>query len=685
MAIKVGVLQVDLVANTASFTQPLSKAADHSKTTAKQIQENFNSMDLGESRGGLLLIDELIGVHIPRHAAAFASQIPGFAAIFATLFPVAAVAAIGVALFDATEKVKKHREEMEKAKTQVLETAVAFARQGDALLISNMRLQDQIAILQRKPATNQIAIAMTESKKAVDELIDSFGKAIDKISELLDKQKQGFWNKLFNGDKGSNDLIEAAQKFKGQIEDLIQERTTAELKGNSKEAADYKAKIDEKVKAYRAFLSTQQDDLDKQKASGIDNVHTRVAHSSVPVPAASVAALEKQVNDAYKDRQQILNDLIILTNSYGERQTAVAEHSGLEQQLKAAESLRKIQDLHDRVGQEIRRMDDATEKHSEELNARATSEYLKEIEKENQATIKANDIIIKVYETQLDAAVQHNNALNALDTQRDNYLRQLGLISESEYEKNLQKRLAATHAESLQELQLKLAAAKTGSVQEAQIQAQIQKLNDKYLSDSEKAEQASLLRRAQQWQRLSNTITSSFSGWISGSATFGQSWNKMWTGMATTAIESLVQVGIQELIGLAIHQAIADKTKLTNAKKAFGSAYAATADIPIIGPVLAPVAGAAAFAAVMAFEKGGIVPEDAYAMVHHEEMVLPAHISNFIMNAAGNSSGDGGGNHFVFAPTVQAMDAAGLDRVLTKHGDVVKKHFHQHIRRMNLG
>ena len=43
--------------------------------------------------------------------------------------------------------------------------------------------------------------------------------------------------------------------------------------------------------------------------------------------------------------------------------------------------------------------------------------------------------------------------------------------------------------------------------------------------------------------------------------------------------------------------------------------------------IVAPVAAAAAFTSVMAFEQGGVVPKDAMAQVHKKEMILPADLS----------------------------------------------------------
>ena len=75
------------------------------------------------------------------------------------------------------------------------------------------------------------------------------------------------------------------------------------------------------------------------------------------------------------------------------------------------------------------------------------------------------------------------------------------------------------------------------------------------------------------------------------------------------------------------------------------------------------------------------------AMLEPGEGVL----SNKVMNglrevAAGNrSSGSGGDSHYHYNPTIhiQALDHDGVDHVLTKHADTVRKHFAAHARRMN--
>ena len=80
--------------------------------------------------------------------------------------------------------------------------------------------------------------------------------------------------------------------------------------------------------------------------------------------------------------------------------------------------------------------------------------------------------------------------------------------------------------------------------------------------------------------------------------------------------------------GLAAKKAL-DATAISgDAGRAAAGTYASVAAIPVIGPALAPAAAAAAFAAVEAFGSMDIgawnLPNDQLAMVHKNELVMPA-------------------------------------------------------------
>lgn len=130
--------------------------------------------------------------------------------------------------------------------------------------------------------------------------------------------------------------------------------------------------------------------------------------------------------------------------------------------------------------------------------------------------------------------------------------------------------------------------------------------------------------------------------------------------------------------GLAIQKATGSVGIVNDAKQAAANTYAAVSAIPVIGPILAPVAAGTAFAAVMAFDtltsaEGGQynVPfNNQLTALHVNEQVLPATyasgLRNLIAERASKPNGAGG---FAGAPgaghqpislgglTLQAMDA----------------------------
>ena len=114
---------------------------------------------------------------------------------------------------------------------------------------------------------------------------------------------------------------------------------------------------------------------------------------------------------------------------------------------------------------------------------------------------------------------------------------------------------------------------------------------------------------------------------------------------ASMAANQAAQISMQQT-GQAVQAAGQSDTIANNASTAASGAYAAVAGIPYVGPVLAPIAAAAAFAGVMAFDvisaEGGMgnVPYDNMpALLHAKEMVLPAPVATMVRDMSANHSG----------------------------------------------
>jgi hypothetical protein len=126
--------------------------------------------------------------------------------------------------------------------------------------------------------------------------------------------------------------------------------------------------------------------------------------------------------------------------------------------------------------------------------------------------------------------------------------------------------------------------------------------------------------------------------------------------------------------GAAAQKAIDSSTIFADASRVAAGAYAAMAGIPIIGPELGAAAAAASYAGALAFNSFDIgawtVPHDQLAMVHRNELVMPAAEAGAFrdMLSGGGARGDGGGSNVSVTPTthfhVSAIDGASVDQFL---------------------
>jgi hypothetical protein len=181
--------------------------------------------------------------------------------------------------------------------------------------------------------------------------------------------------------------------------------------------------------------------------------------------------------------------------------------------------------------------------------------------------------------------------------------------------------------------------------------------------------------------------------------------------LAVSAAESFIEMALEYVESKTIMLAIdalfgnsrdkdKEKTIASNVMLAASSAaLAASQTLALTSAVFLPPVpeslAAMAYSVGMGFsglataERGAILPNrDMMVHTHPEEMILPSHVSNFILNAASGSSGGRptivNHNNPVFAPVINAIDASGVDRMLKEHGARFHREFHETVRRMNL-
>lgn len=257
----------------------------------------------------------------------------------------------------------------------------------------------------------------------------------------------------------------------------------------------------------------------------------------------------------------------------------------------------------------------------------------------------------------------------------------------------------------------------------AKIYGQIEALNIQHNAkmaeinlQSQSATQKAATTTAQAWNQsfatINNGLTSLTAGILRGTETISQGFTRLAGNLVLSMITGFEKMALSaaenDLKMLLVHtttnqskialdqasattsQAISDESSLKQilsaAKTAFANTYASVSSIPVIGPALAPEAGAAAFAAVLAIgsaEKGAALPSDMLVLAHKNEMILPARFSKGIQNminggqggsgGQGGPGGAGGDTHVHYSPSVSAMDGASVDKFLSQNKSKMTK------------
>jgi hypothetical protein len=178
---------------------------------------------------------------------------------------------------------------------------------------------------------------------------------------------------------------------------------------------------------------------------------------------------------------------------------------------------------------------------------------------------------------------------------------------------------------------------------------------------------------------IASSLTKSLMGHQTWAKTLESTGNQVVSGMIENAIKSMLADDMTK-----------EKDAAAAARKAYviGTSMGGPAGI-ILGPVMA----AAAFAGVMAFEDGGVVPgvgrgDVVPAMLTPGEGVVPKGVMEGLSNMARNGGFDQqrqSQTHVHIQPTyhVQTIDGDGMRDALEKHNDQLHAHFNRSLRKMN--
>lgn len=163
-------------------------------------------------------------------------------------------------------------------------------------------------------------------------------------------------------------------------------------------------------------------------------------------------------------------------------------------------------------------------------------------------------------------------------------------------------------------------------------------------------------------------------------------------GMISTLVRWVEQWIISHTIMAAVSASSAAQQlatgKLTASVLAGANGVASFAAAPWPVDMGAPAFGASMAAAALAFADGGLVPgsgtgDTVPAMLSPGETVVSRALTEQVKNNTTNNRGGDTHNHISYSPQIHAVDAEGVDRLLTKHASTFQRHMVSTVRKMN--
>jgi hypothetical protein len=721
MAQPVWTLSVDLQTKTATFQTGMSDAAKAARSSFSEIKAGADEMgratsgSMMEARHGVMLLGEEFGVHLPRALTSFISSIGPVGAAFEAAFPFLAIIVGATLLLEHLAKLKQEGEQLTASQANFGHT-VSNVLNGlnDKLLEAGIRT-DELNHNHLGALHKQLELIDHQSLAELEHSFDEVAKSAD----LTMAQLKTTWYQFGQGSAGA---MHALDDFKRKYEELLDRKDTsgaANLLSGTLQTAQHILELQKQAADNQGKSSTggshqgdyakfeQAKNALKQQSIGFTEKEIDAQETLVHALAAQVQVQEK-VNDL-KDAQS--------TNARTNTQDKI-EGDGDKAARDQAQAQKQAADDAQKAWEENYRTAVESLQENERMKIDATKEG-------SQSRLAAINSAIKEEESK---GLEENGFYRGLLTARVNLVRQM-TIETDKINADAGKE-AAEHQAKMGELQvaadkenanLKLSAmrdsinarvqsemqlaSETYSVQMTSYAQQIAALdktaNDyankvKALQDKElettrehenqlaaikiKAEEETNARIIQADIRMNDAMVHSVMQMLTTHKS------------ATAIVRQLGEQMAEGMIANALKMILANNmTKGSDAGAAARKAFlAGEKTLPgVAGVILGGVLAAGAFASVMAFAAGGIVPgvgtgDTVPAMLTPGESVLPQRMTERLNNASGQNN-KGPDVHIHHRPTyhVNTIDGDGMKDVLDKHADQFHEHTANHIRKMN--
>ena len=340
---KVASAYVDLQLQTAAFKASINEATSSMRQFSEQTRAEMN-----KSRESVRLLNEDIGLGLPRGLQSVISKMPGVSTAMNLAFDSVIVFALIDAVVKVTEKVeafiKKNEEAAKKSADSWKEITKSVQGVNSELVISNARIQDSIAKLEAKPGDG-VKTALLEAADAAQKLSDKLDQDIDKVLKLTTERKIGMLDELAGNGRdyldtaiGSGATI--ARNVLASYQDVLQRAANA---GDTK---NYNATRQDEIQALQVqltpALTTLAEYLRKNQdlAGGTDATFNKAKDGFDTLTGIIASAIEQGNDERGKQTQAGLQ-----ASKESQRDATEADKKALEQAKQRLADIKSVNDM----------------------------------------------------------------------------------------------------------------------------------------------------------------------------------------------------------------------------------------------------------------------------------------------------------------------------------------------------
>jgi len=593
---------------------------------------------------------------------------------------------------------------LEQFKTQY-DSLLAQGKDGEAtnLLTGTLKTAKDILAAQQQAKANTLVFTSTPAD--TQRVTNAFQEAYVKLKAA----GVSYTQKEIDAQKALIQALEAQQGVEKRISELkgidssnaktsVANDDSAQRSAAARAAAQNQASIAEQQLAGEKAIADAR--LTIQAASIEQRLQSDIAFAvrdrdiKLQANAAEIAALDKASKDynnnlkALRDQQlsieaqyqssvsqlrskadvaQYQKDLADLQQAEREKINATQQGSAerlaeIDRAMKEAQA-KNLEDTD--YYRQLRTMRVDTERQGAEQETQAKLQGIQTQEKADEQSLQSQARIQQQQLAARDASIQEQTAL-ALSSEENIYALQRA---------GLQKQL-----ETLRESGV----SKKAEVE--RVQQQIEALAQEHETRKTEIQKSGDIARAAEFNRAMVTMESRAAASIMSMLSGQRSFVSVMGGLASQLTQNLIQAAIA-------HANVQRSEQLTSARAAAASTWEKVSQWPVVGPILAPVMAATAFAGVMAFNQGtdsvpGIGNRDTVpAMLTPGEGVVPGGVMDGLRKVANNGGFEGSKQPPVLhvSPTynIQALDNKGVQRTLRNNTSTLTKHFRNEVRKLN--